>query len=101
MSEPTQDELWALLAHQLSCPLEIDEAMIPGADWEAAKGGDQTAVERIAALLHGEILYFHAFGPPSKDWVKVTLRQLDEIGAICTIKLARTWGHMGDAEKNE
>lgn len=64
--------------------------MVPGADWFAAQLGDSDAIERIKKLLHGEVLYVHAFGPPPDDWVKVTLRELHEIGAIQAVRLSRT-----------
>lgn len=62
--------------------LEVDEIVLPKADYEAAKAGDRAALSRIKQRIDDLQIYFHAYFPaPDEDCV-VTLRDLEELCVI-------------------
>lgn len=69
--------------------LEIDEALVNKADFEAAKNGDKAAAARIGRELDGVQLYMHVYSVPLSEWADThtiaTVRDLEIVGAIKSI----------------
>ncbi len=66
--------------------MEIDEVAVNRYLYEQAKSGDQQAQQKLRTLLDGLVLYLHAMPVDGQEKV-VTIRQLQEIGVIDSIKV--------------